>query len=346
MPAFGPSSDAIVEATQQDKATLPFELIEVSSETLPITQKKAVEEFSAYFLNRQFLLKNQKIIPSDTLTIRIWEAADDGLFASKGQKETVFTLTVSNSGSIDMPYAGNIDVASQSVHQVREELIRRYKGKAIDPEINVEIQKTTSRSISVLGAVATPGRITVPSQGIRLYDLIALAGGIPHPSWETTIKVSDSNNTSIVGLDRIVDQADNNIVMLPGDTLYIDHKPRKFAVYGAITKPGNITINSPHPSLSALLAESGGLVDLQAEASSVFVFRIHEQQNTTAKGLPIAYRLDFSKPDVFLIAGQFDVLPSDIVYVATAGASEFRKFVTTLLTPFLGGTGGIQNLGQ
>ena len=105
-------------------------------------------------------------------------------------------------------------------------------------------------------------------------------------------------------------------------------------------------MNNPSPTLSGLLAEASGLVDLQAEASSVFIFRMNHQQEDIGQKMPTAYRLDFSKPDVFLLAGQFEVLPSDIVYVATAGASEFRKFITTLFSPFLGGTSGVQNLGQ
>ena len=362
MPAFGPSSDTIVDAAQNNRSykdkqheyrhrehqdvalTTPFQLIDVSSTTLPAAQKVVVEQFSAPFINQGFLLENQKIIPGDTLVIRIWEAADDGLFASAGQRETLLTLTVSNSGNIDIPYAGNIDVVGQSAHRVREELLRRYKGQAIDPEINVHIQETTSRNISVLGAVAAPGRIMVPAQGIRLHDLIALAGGIPHPPWETTLKISRSTHSSTISVAHVFNQPQNNIVTLPGDILYVDHTPRQFAMYGAITKPGNITINNPSPNLSELLAESGGLVDLQAEANSVFIFRMSHKKEDAEQKIPMAYRLDFSKPDAFLLAGQFEVLPSDIVYVATAGASEFRKFITTLLSPFLGGTSGVQNL--
>ena len=359
MPAFGPSSDTIVNAAQNNRSyrdqhhqqmhealTTPFQLIDVSLATLPTVKQAVNEQFSAPFLNQDFLLENQKVIPGDTLIIRIWEGANDGLFASGGQRETVLTLTVSNSGNIDIPYAGNIDVVDLSAHQVREELLRRYKGQAIDPEINVHIQETRSRDISVLGAVANPGRIMAPAQGIRLHDLIALAGGIPHPPWETTIKVSRSTYASTLSVARVFDQPRNNIVILPGDILYIDHTPRQFAMYGAISRPGNITINNPSPNLSELLAESGGLVDLQAEANSVFIFRMDHHKDNAEQKIPTAYRLDFSRPDAFLLAGQFEVLPSDIVYIATAGASEFRKFITTLLSPFLGGTNGVQNLGN
>ena len=134
-------------------------------------------------------------------------------------------------------------------------------------------------------------------------------------------------------------------MLLPSDIVQVDHFPRRFAVYGAITKPGNISINSPSPNLSELLAETGGLNDMQAEASSVFVFRserLYEDEPSSS----IAYRLDFAKPDAFLLANQFAMLPSDVVYVATADASEFRKFMATLLSPLLGGATGMKGLGN
>ena len=95
MPAFGPSSDSIIDAAQQNKfashedlnnpgnkpVITPFQLIDVSSATLPITPKVNTEQFPATFLNRDYLLENQKIIPGDTLVIKIWEAANDRLFS-------------------------------------------------------------------------------------------------------------------------------------------------------------------------------------------------------------------------------------------------------------------------
>ena len=83
---------------------------------------------------------------------------------------------------------------------------------------------------------------------------------------------------------------------------------------------------------------------MQAEASSVFVFRPTDGTDKTSSIKATAYRLNFSRPDAFLLASQFEISSSDIVYVATADASEFRKFVVILLSPLLGGAGNVQNL--
>ena len=345
LPAFGPSSDAIVGAAKHREKILSesagFQLVDVSPSTLPALPHDQAQEFPERLLVQKFLSSNQAVMPSDSLVIRIWEAADDGLFAAGGQRETEFVLKVSNGGTIDLPYAGTISVVGKSVQEIREILLERYRGIAIDPEINVEIKETSLRGVAVLGAVVSPGLIPIPERGVKLLDVIALAGGIPHPDWEVTVNVRRRNLSASLGLEHVLGNPSNNVVILPDDNVTVSHVPRRFAVYGAIAKPGNVSLNTPSPRLADLLADSGGLNDMQAAAGSVFVFRIPGDNNQTDA---IAYRLDFSRPDAFIMASQFNVVSSDIVYVAASDASELRKFFTTLLSPLLGGASSARNL--
>lgn len=350
LPAFGPSSESILEAATGDELneseTVKYRLIDISQSTIPSDFDRRPQLFSKDLIAQDLLTQNQSIKPGDIIDIRVWEAADDGLFATRGQRETKFTLTVSNSGDIDVPYAGSITVAGKTEQQVRQSLLARYKGKAIDPEINVQIADTVSRSVSVLGAVVSPGLIPISTQGTRLLDLLAMAGGVEQSIWEYMVIVTRNGRKERLALDRVLLNTQNNVVLLPGDALQIEYLPRRFPVYGAISNPGNISLTTPNPKLSDLLAESGGLNDFQAEASSVFVFRTDAEPELYPAGEPTVYRLNFAKPDAFILSSQFDLKPSDIIYVASAGASEFRKFVITLISPLLGSANGAQSLGN
>lgn len=350
LPAFGPSSDDIVKAadqkTQQTKEFTKYHLVDVTSNSLPKSSERVTGNFPQEFIDQTFLVTDESINSGDLLEVRIWEAADDGLFASSGQRETVFSLVVSNSGNIEVPYAGIVPVAGKTTSKVRQALLTRYKGQAVDPEIHVQIKKTTARSVTVLGVARGPGRVTIPSSGIRLLDLVTPFGGSENPAWELKISLTRSTTSGSLSLTRILNDASNNVVVLPGDTVQIDNAPRRFAVYGAVSQPGNLRLMNAHPSLSDLLAESGGLNDMRAEPNSVFVFRPRQGMPDAGNKSPLAYRLDFARPDAFLLASQFAMHPADIVYVATADASEFNKFVTTLLSPFLGSVGSIQKIGN
>jgi len=108
----------------------------------------------------------------------------------------------------------------------------------------------------------------------------------------------------------------------------VAHVPRRFAVYGAIARPGNIEIPTAAAHLAYLLAEVGGLNDKVSEARSVFVFRPPASSDNSGTSPAIAYRFDFSRPDAFLLAGLFKLQPTDITYIASADAADFQKFVS------------------
>jgi polysaccharide export outer membrane protein len=111
----------------------------------------------------------------------------------------------------------------------------------------------------------------------------------------------------------------------------VGHAPRRFAVYGGVSRPSNIEIPLEAANLAYLLAEVGGLNDRVAQARSVYVFRTEDgTRNATA------YQFDFSRPDALLLAGAFQLEPSDITYVASADAADFQRFVSIVLSPLFG----------
>ena len=344
LPAFGPSADEIVEASAYEvdagAAMTSFQLINVSAATMP-SASRAGGGFPNSFRSQRFLVEHERISVSDVLELRIWETANDGLFAASGQRETVLSFQVSNAGTIEVPYAGRINAAGLTTAGVRRVLLEKYQGKAIDPGINVRIMETSARTATVLGDLRTSGRADIPANGIRLLALLAQMGGVPHPLWEVEIAVSRGSHTGKIRMDLLSGHSSENIVILPGDTVQVTHIPRRYAVYGAVARTGNANLNIAHPSLSDLLAEVGGLNDMQAAPNSVFVFRRARKAGED----PVAYRVDFARADAFLLADQFMLNETDIVYVATADASEFRKFIATLLAPVVSSANSVQSLG-
>lgn len=344
MPAFGPDAEAINQASIQGENPaadiLPFELVNVTAATLP-THEQSTALFPITFRNQQFLSADETISIGDQLNILIWEVADDGLFATAGNRETILNVEVSNSGQITVPYAGSLNTGGLTTAQLRSSLLERYQGRAVEPEIAVSITSAEGRSATILGNVRSPGRLTIPARGIRLLDLIAQSGGASLPPWETSVTIQRGSASGTLMLAEISRSQTNNIVILSGDTVTVDHAPRRFAVYGGVSRPGNIEIPIEAANLAYLIAEVGGLNDRVAQARSVYVFRSEPgTRNATA------YQFDFSRPDALLLAGVFQLEPSDITYVASADAADFQRFVTILLSPLLGTTSNINSLGN
>ena len=347
LPSFGPSGEVInsssVDVVTKSDEVLPFQIVDVSAETLP-SQTASTNTFPPAFRDLGFRTKDKTVEVGDQLKIGIWEVADDGLFATAGRRETVLEVVVSNSGNITVPYTDPIAVRGLTAAQLRTLLLERYQGQAIEPEIAVAI--TQSRAATVLGDVKRPGRATIPSNGIRLLELLAQVGGTIQASWEVKVSIQRAYATAALPLSDILASPSNNIVVLPGDVINVVHAPRRFAVYGAINQPGNIEIPVQEAHLSYLLAAVGGLNDRVAQAKSIFVFRRASGSNVSEFPSATVYRFDFSRPDAFLLASTFRLQPNDITYVASANAADFQKFVSIILSPVSGTTSKILSLGN
>lgn len=344
MPAFGPDARVIERIATDGTTTLedgiPFRVIEVSAVTLP-SDIRLKGQFPVSFQGEGFRETDEIVTVGDQLEISIWEVAEDGLFATLGNRETALSVMVSNSGHITVPYAGTVSTRGLTTEQLRALLLERYQGRVVEPEITVTITDTESRSATLLGDVRNPGRVTIPPRGIRLLDLLAQSGGAAFAPWETQVSVLRGSTSGTVSLADILGNRANNIVILPNDTVNVAHAPRRFAVYGGVSRPSNIEIPFENANLAYLLAEVGGLNDRVAQARSVYVFR----QNTN-RNVATAYQFDFSRPDAFLLAGAFFLEPDDITYVASADAADFQRFVTILLSPLLGSVNSSNRIGN
>ena len=159
--------------------------------------------------------------------------------------------------------------------------------------------------------------------------------------WEVLVSVQRGATSASLLLSAIVSSSTNNIVILPSDTVHVSHEPRRFAVYGGVSRPSNIEIPLEDAHLAYLLAEVGGLNDRVAQTRSVFVFR-----PAVEAGVATAYRFDFSRPDAFLLASAFRLMPTDITYVASADAADFNRFVSIMLSPLLGTASSATALGN
>lgn len=293
----------------------------------------------------------------DKLAVSIWEPSSDGLFSTVENKETQINVTVDQSKSIFIPYAGRIEVGGLSVEELRSAITNRLEGRAIDPQVQVALIDRDSRNLTVVGDVAAPGQFDVPPKGLRLIEAIALANGTSAPSFESEVVIVRGTTNASIRMDDVLHNSANNIWLRPRDTIQVKHKPRSFTAFGAVTSQNLLPFQTERVTLAEALAQSGGLNDSLADAGGVFVFRLEDAarldqtgtqipQGTFAQGIPTIYQLDFSRPNAFFMARAFLMRDKDIIYVANAPVTDLRKFTNTILSPLLGATQTIDILGN
>lgn len=293
----------------------------------------------------------------DTLEVSVWEAPPGTLFSGGGggaalaagslagpatTQATVFPEQMVNSaGTINIPFAGNVPAAGRTLQQIEAEVVRRLQGKANQPQALVRMTRNNTANATVIGEVAASVRMPLTSRGERLLDALAAAGGVRQPVNKTTLQVSRGDRVESMSLEAVIRDPRQNILLQPGDVVTALFVPNSFSALGATGKNDEVFFEAQGISLSQAMARTSGLLDGQADASGVYIFRLESPDAlpwrsppaTTAEGkVPVVYRVDLRDPATFFLAQGFPIQNKDVLYVANAPGAELQKFLRLVMT--------------
>jgi len=333
LPADGPSSRAL------DPAAAAYAMVELdyaASQAVRLAEAPAEAGLSG----ADFAGPLDLIGVDDVLSVSIYEPSGT-LFAARGSDGRVsggsetLSATVDREGRIGVPFGGRVAVAGLTSSQAAEAVRRALQGRVGSPQVTVSVTERPSNGVTVLGEVRTPGRAVLRTGASRVLDVIAQAGGASRPAEEVEVRLRRGGREWAAPLTVVMSQFDANVRLAPGDQLALIHRPRRYSAFGAL---GQVTQQDMGPgelTLAAALVRTGGLAPDRADARQVLVFRFERpevaralglSQPVSARGVPVIYRLDLSRPDGLFVAQDFVVRPEDLIYVPRSGSAELRGF--------------------
>ena len=195
--------------------------------------------------------------PNDKLTLVVEQFPDEFTV------DRIFRID--GSGDITLPIVGRVHAGGLTSAQFEEELKARFSPILKEPHIVVDVTEYASQSVSVLGAVNTPG--IKQTEGRRtLLEVLALGGGL-RPDAGTVAKITrladqgaiplpgasvspTGVSVATVRVKNVMTGSSENIVMLPGDSVFVPKADIVYAV-GSLTMPGGFPIGE-NETLSAL----------------------------------------------------------------------------------------------
>lgn len=282
----------------------------------------------------------------DALNVMIFEAGPDGLFSTTERKSTVIPVVVQPDGYGQIPYVGLVKFAGMTLDQAREAVANSLKAKAVEPDVIVSMDKSTSRTVSVLGFVGRPSVVPLGLGPEPLSRVIANAGGPTKSPFDTYVSLTRGNKVGKVLFQSILENPKDDINVRPGDKIFLTYDPRTFSALGSGIRAGNIPMEAGTLSLIEASALSGGSNSAIADAKGYFVFRyeyepVYRQvagedrfRELLANGMmankeglyPIVYRFDMSDPQSYIVAQSFPVRNKDVLYISHHPAVDFAKF--------------------
>jgi polysaccharide export outer membrane protein len=284
----------------------------------------------------------------DVLSITIFEAAAGGLFipAEAGVRPGNFVSLpnepIDSAGNISVPYAGAIKAAGKTQAQVQQQIVNLLKNRAIEPQVVVALATQNTSLISVLGEVNTPNRFAAFPAGEHVLDAITRAGGIKGQGWETVVELEREGKRAIAPFASLVYDPRNNIWVHPNDTLYVFREPQTFLAFGAAGQQGQFAFDDWKITLAEAVGKAGGLLDVQADPASVYVYRLEPRELVAKLGvdisaydgakIPVIYSVSFRDPGGYFLATKFEMRDKDVLFAANAPSVEITKFLNFVNT--------------
>lgn len=347
-------------------APLPYALMPINADVLRATNSITNAPGSSFSRIPGGNYRNVTIGVGDIVTVTVYEAQAGGLFIPReasvrpGNFVDIPRQQVDQSGNINIPYAGSIKIAGLTPRAVSSIIHERLKDRAIDPQVVVSVAEQRGNQVNVLGEVNSPMRFAIDPGGIRLMGAIARGGGPKFPAYETKITINRNGRTYEQSMSSVVRRPGEDILLAPGDVVYLARVPRVFMAFGSTPSPGSVgginnrrfPFDNDEMSLAEALAKAGGLDPTRADSKSFYVYRYEPKPLLESVGIdvsqfptqlaPAVYKFDMSKPDGMFLADTFKMRDHDLLVAAESPSTEFIK----LMNPLSAATSNAANIGQ
>ena len=364
LPASGPSTGKVVALGQQNEANIPdVELVDVNADVAASLYQAQVGQSLAQL--GEGYASVGAIDVGDMLDITIWEAPPAVLFggalsstgSGNAQQTKLPEQMVSSSGTISVPFIGDVSVLGKTSVQVQNIIKDRLKKMANQPQVMVRMVQNNAANVSVIRA-GNSVRMPLTAAGERVLDAVAAVGGSTANVQDTNVQLTRGNVVRTIALEDLVAHPRQNILLRRGDVVTMITNPSTFTSMGAVGHTQQIGFSVKGLSLAEAVGRMGGLQDYRADARGVFVFRYaplselppEKQSKWAEKGygdraeIPVVYRLNLADANSMFWMQRFPVKDKDVVYVSNAPMAEVRKFLSFVFSPVVSGANSINNL--
>jgi len=292
---------------------------------MELERKNQVREIAEEFEQRAY---GYRIGPGDVLQVIVWDHPELTIPAGAFRDAETSGQIVGEDGHLFYPYVGMVKADGINIATLRDVLTERLSAYIQDPQLDVRVVAYRSKYVNVVGEVDEPGVFPLNDIPMTIADSISLAGGLTENAHKGGVNISRDGRVYEIDLKALYDYADfsQNLTLKHGDIVNVlDRSQQKVFLMGEIRSPSSVEIINGHLTLAAALGEAGGVSQLSADPSAIYVVRGTDREN------PQIFHLDAQYATGMLLAERFEMHAQDVVFVDTAGISQWNRVISQLL---------------
>jgi len=176
--------------------------------------------------------------------------------------ELSMELRVSESGVVNYPLVGNLQLGGLTVSEAERAIAKGLKDKDIlkAPQVSINVATVRGSQVAVLGQVQKPGRFPLETTTVRVSEMLAAAGGVTKDGDERVVVTGTRNGHPFrkeVDVQALfAGQSADDITVQPGDTLFVAKAPT-FFLSGEAKQPGSYRVERGMTVQQAVAAGGG-----------------------------------------------------------------------------------------
>jgi polysaccharide export outer membrane protein len=293
------------------------------------------------WISRQPLAATRIIAPGDSIAVRVWSTEENALLTRPGERlADLGVVTVSPAGTVFLPYVESLRIAGMSPDRAREIIQERFAAIIPSAQVQVDLKEGRQSTVSAVSGVRTPGAYPMPDQDYTVMALIAAAGGVSEDLNNPQIRLIRDNAIYGTSVERLFSEPGLDTTLRGGDKLLVQEDERTFLSLGATGREAIHTF--PTDRLNALEALSivGGVAEGRANPQGVLILRQYPVEAVRADGTGprhsrTVFTIDLTTADGLFSAGQFQIMPGDLVYGTESPVASAQTVFSLLGSAFV-----------